>query len=75
MLSKLTGRVFRTVFWLLILIMTSHYALVPALVVEFPEISFLRSAEFLAILYLLSLAISIRLFLFPTKRDDYNGEF
>ena len=74
-MEKLTiGKGLRTLFWFLVLAMTCRFGLVPALAAQFKDVILFRLPEFEAALILVSLAISIKLFLFPTKRSAYKGE-
>lgn len=68
-MAKITGAsVFRTIFWFAVLALTSRYALMPALVREFPDISIFSKESFLGFLYLLSLAVSLKMFLSSSRR-------
>ena len=72
-LEKITmGMALRTLFWFLVLTLTCRYALIPELASNYPNVQFFRTQEFKATLFLLSLAISVRLFLFARK-DDYEA--
>jgi hypothetical protein len=68
------GKALRTLFWFLVLAMSCRFSLLPALAFHFRDVVLFRLPEFEAVLFLVSLAISIKLFLFPTKRSDYNGK-
>ena len=73
-MAKITGAsVFRTIFWFAVLAITSRYALMPALVGEFPDISLFRKDSFLGFLYLLSLAISLKIFLSASRKSHSTG--
>jgi len=68
-MAKITGAsVFRTIFWFAVLALTSRYALMPALIKEFPDISMFRKESFLGFLYLLSLAVSLKMFLSSSRK-------